>query len=212
MKLYRKNGFTLIELLVTISIIVVLMGVMIPAINSVVSFGKKAEAQAGAQALRNSINSYYTRYNDFPIEVDDLIDSDCEILPIENGWEMLEAIADKNTSGVVLIELGNYKEGDDGEVLDAYGDPYVFMIDLHHGGTNYMSDGYISFENDSQRTFESLNGRKYRIKYAVENGRNMEENRKKDLDGDGDIDGVITVDQQIRVLYLRGEGMEEVDD
>jgi len=196
MKLKKQKGFTLVELLISISLIIILIGVMIPAINAVRDHGKSTMAKAEAAALKSAIISYQARYNMFPLEKTQESNTKdlkfygdgkgSEVLDAEKGWQLLKNIAAKNDKGVFLIELDNYKEGDDGEVLDPYGNPYLFLFDIHNGNGEFVSDGKIKITNNSFNDY-----RKKSTKYSIKSS----------------SVGVTG----IRVLYFTGDGMKEID-
>jgi prepilin-type N-terminal cleavage/methylation domain-containing protein len=157
MKNLKQNGFTLIELLISISLIIILLGVMIPAITKIQESGKKTMAEGEAAALQSAIKSYQTRYGMYPVETPNNLsyysETGDEVLDPEDGWELLENIADKNDKGVFLLELENYRKGDRGEVLDPYGNPYMFLMDVHNDAGEYMADGKAKVSINS---FEGL--------------------------------------------------------
>lgn len=187
MKNSKQHGFTLIELLIAISLIIILLGVMIPAIKKVQEAGKKTMAEGEAAALQNAIKSYQTRYGMYPVDEPKNLDyyskSGDEVLDPEDGWAFLENIADKNDEGVFLLELENYRKGDDGEVLDPYGNPYMFLMDIHDDDDEYMVDGKVEVSNNS---FEGRSG-SYRIK-------------------DKEVSG------GLKVIFFTGSDMEKIDD
>jgi prepilin-type N-terminal cleavage/methylation domain-containing protein/prepilin-type processing-associated H-X9-DG protein len=62
----RRQGFTLIELLVVISIIGVLVGLLLPAINSAREAGRRAQCQNNMRQLALALNAFAGRKNAFP--------------------------------------------------------------------------------------------------------------------------------------------------
>jgi prepilin-type N-terminal cleavage/methylation domain-containing protein/prepilin-type processing-associated H-X9-DG protein len=63
---HRRQGFTLIELLVVISIIGILVGLLLPAINSAREAGRRAQCQSNMKNVVLSIINYVTTKNVFP--------------------------------------------------------------------------------------------------------------------------------------------------
>ena len=63
-----KRAFTLVELLVVISIIVVLMGLLIPAVGTVRENARKVQAKSDMIQIVNAIKSYNAEYGKYPLD------------------------------------------------------------------------------------------------------------------------------------------------
>ena len=62
----RRRGFTLIELLVVISIIGVLVGLLLPAINSAREAGRRVQCQNNLKNVGLALAQFSTAKNSFP--------------------------------------------------------------------------------------------------------------------------------------------------
>jgi type II secretory pathway pseudopilin PulG len=57
-----------VELLVVISIIGLLAGLGLPAINGAIQAGKKAEVSAMAESIKTAVNAFYAEYSAYPTD------------------------------------------------------------------------------------------------------------------------------------------------
>lgn len=68
-KLRRRNpppGFTLVEILVVFLILALLVGILVPAIGSALRAGKRAAVKAEISQLAAALESFKTKYGDYP--------------------------------------------------------------------------------------------------------------------------------------------------
>lgn len=69
----RRGAFTLIELLAVISIIVILIGLVTPALHKAREAARKQKARAMVSSLEVAINMYYTDLGRYPGGLDKLV-------------------------------------------------------------------------------------------------------------------------------------------
>ncbi len=60
----KKRGFTIVELLTVMSIIIILMSIMVPALNRVRRFAKKVEQRAQFYAIEKALEEYRDDHDD----------------------------------------------------------------------------------------------------------------------------------------------------
>ena len=61
-----RAGFTLVELMTVIAIILVLMGMLFPAVDAVKNNGRRAQAKNDVLQVTNAVKNYFTEYGKYP--------------------------------------------------------------------------------------------------------------------------------------------------
>ena len=147
MKKYNKNGFTLIELLAVIVIIMILMGLLMPALFGTKKQAKNKQSKAECMTIETAIVSYKTDRRKWPACAGDADDGD-------NGSssdKTYSSTGDKPNAYIIkeltrpdppYLDIGDFKTDSSGNVLDPWGDEYIIKID-----TDY--DGYWKKDNDN---------------------------------------------------------------
>jgi prepilin-type N-terminal cleavage/methylation domain-containing protein len=63
----KQKGFTLIELITVIAIILILMGLLFPALNSIKESAKKVQAKNDIAGIVTAVKAFYTEYGKYPV-------------------------------------------------------------------------------------------------------------------------------------------------
>jgi prepilin-type N-terminal cleavage/methylation domain-containing protein len=149
----NQNGFTLLELLVVIAIIVVLAGLLFPAVQSILDRAKKVQAKNDLTQIVTAVNAFYTEYGRYPTTVTAADASyGAGFTPSKALFDELRAkSATLNTRQIVFIsppEDGSQpspkgKIGSDGQFHDPWSSAYVVRIDGNYDNVvaNAYTDG-----------------------------------------------------------------------
>ena len=97
----KSNSFTLVELLVVISIIGLLAGLGLPAINGAIQAGKRAEVASMAESIKTAVNAFYAEYSQYPSNSGK---TDTNFLALMTTTSSTGASV-QNTRGIAFLEV-----------------------------------------------------------------------------------------------------------
>jgi prepilin-type N-terminal cleavage/methylation domain-containing protein len=156
-KLQTRTGFTLIELLVVIAIIAVLMGLALPAYQSVQNAAKRTQAKNDLTQVVTAVNAFYTEYGKYPLPSGTSGDEYTCGATGASSKQLLDALRGVEPAGgtsinpkqIVFINPPNAKDQDHphggiaaGQWYDPWGSRYTVRIDADYN--NEIPNPYAS--------------------------------------------------------------------
>ncbi len=150
----NKRNFTLVELLVVIAIIVVLAGILFPAIQSALKKAEIAKCRAGITTLVNAIKQYESTYGKLPFPKD-YKDSGDEATLSDEQYEWMikilqgESVTDSTMGNSAQYNKRNIKfldvQGNEpGKYLDPWDKNYKVILDVDYNGNIEPTSGSLN--------------------------------------------------------------------
>ena len=147
----KSAAFTLVELLVVISIIAILAGLLLPAVNGALESAKKTQGKSTAVQIAAAVSAYEMEYGKLPPLSSSSSSSDTTG-DVESFLTRILGGASNNIDNsrtVTFLEMSSYKKGkggtnSNGDYLDPWGSAYKIALDHSYdnsisGGTNSQS-------------------------------------------------------------------------
>ena len=139
----RGTAFTLVELLVVISIIGLLAGLAVPAINGALKSAKKSEVAAVAQSIRTAVLAYNSEYGTWP--------GSGSSFQTDASFLNLMTTATGNTRGIIFLEVpAKFIDGNSNLVTPPgylKGSNALFSVAVDSDG-----DGFVNATNGATAT------------------------------------------------------------
>ena len=152
MKTASSKRFTLIELLVVIAIILILAGLVFPALGTVRNNAKKSRANTECQSLKTALIMYESEFSCWPATAS-------KDGVVSNYKDMCNYLVGENGKKMVFYEVGvgfNESEG----FIDPWKKPYNVVLDFDY-------DGQISTTVPVVKAVNSANNRTGNLRVAV---------------------------------------------
>lgn len=172
---HKRAAFTLIELLVTISIIALLIGLLLPAINSARKSARLAEVSTEIRSLENALSTFKAKYGTYPPSRITLHkdqagwdgDNRSRVL-IRRFWPSFDFTTDGAGGSFPFPSGQDYVRLDGPECL-------VFFL----GGVRNTDGAYIGFSNNPTQPFTLSGSSRLAPNFS------FLQDRMTDVDGDG---------------------------
>jgi len=148
----RGSAFTLVELLVVVSIIGLLAGLAIPAINGALKSAMRSEVAAVAQSIRTAVIAWNSEYGTWP--TNGLTASGTSFTTDANFLGMMTTTTNANNPrGIIFLEVPTKFTNSSGIVtpngyIKGSNAPFRFAVDA--AGTGVISN--VGLENTNLRT------------------------------------------------------------
>jgi len=151
-----RPGFTLLELLIVISVMVILMGLLIPAFTNVRQNAKNKQREMERSVIESAIGLYKTQEKKFPAPVAHLgggerlyYGEDEDGAPLSGGYNrvVMDLLMDVDPP---LLDPDKLRWDADGNVIDPFGRQYRIRLDLDYSGfgAGYKVDYRVKRDRD----------------------------------------------------------------
>lgn len=147
----NRTPFTLIELLTVMVIIMILVGILVPTVQTVRTRAMETDARTRVASLRTAISQFYSTYGHLPIPatVDSerkLTDAEYDVLiTILSGSET--STPKQNPRGIVFLEKMVTDSDKPHEFQDPWGERLVVVLDQDYD--NEITNGPFETVNSS---------------------------------------------------------------
>jgi prepilin-type N-terminal cleavage/methylation domain-containing protein len=141
-RMTKEAAFTLLELMVVIALVVVLAGLLFPAVQSVLDRAKKVQAKNDLTQIVTAVNAFYTEYGRYP--TDQTTDATATYGGSTSSKVLFDELRAKtasfNARQIIFISppedstqtSPNGKIGSDGQFHDPWGTAYGISIDADY--------------------------------------------------------------------------------
>ena len=130
----QAKSFTLLELLVVIAVIALLVGLLFPAIESVILKAEYSQSNARAQKLVTACSSWQAEYGNWPANNSGTITVDQNMVKLLTGATSAGSY-NPNPRGLKFLEVGLKETNSSGAYADAWLNPFYILFDQQNCGT-----------------------------------------------------------------------------